>query len=90
MYYQDLCRPATRRTTASRLRRDSEDSLSGAKEDLTKDMPNPPQALKVEDVTKQLSQERAADIVSSPAAEGKGAGACGCLLFVQAQVIWWS
>lgn len=48
-------RPATRRSTASRLRRDSEDSLSGAKEDLTKDMPNPPQSLKVEEVTKQLS-----------------------------------
>jgi hypothetical protein len=52
------CRPATRRTTANRLRRDSEDSLSGgAKDDLTKDMPNPPQPLKIEEVTKQLSQQ---------------------------------
>ena len=57
-----LCRPATRRTTASKLRRDSEDSLSGAKDDLTKDMPNPPQPLKVEEVTKQLSQPGSVDV----------------------------
>lgn len=65
------CRPATRRTTASRLQRDSEDSLSGAKEDLTKDMPNPPQTLKVEEVTKQLNQPSPADLAgASLATEG--------------------
>lgn len=66
--YCIVCRPATRRTTANRLRRDSEDSLSGAKEDLTKDMPNPPQPLKVEEVTKQLSQQTSADSGGSPVA----------------------
>ena len=58
------CRPATRRTTASR-RRDSEDSLSGGKDDLTKDMPNPPQPLKVEEVTKQQSQPSSVDVPGS-------------------------
>lgn len=65
-----IVRPATRRTTANRGRRDSEDSLSGAKEDLTKDMPNPPQPLKVEEVTKQLSQSSSADGGSSLPSEG--------------------
>ena len=75
--------PATRRATASRLRRDSEDSLSGAsgpKEDLTKDMPNPPQPLKVEEVTKQLSQQSSSELSLSPAdllAEGQGSPCVG-------------
>lgn len=42
--------------------------MSGAKEDLTKDMPNPPQPLKVEEVTKQLSQQTNADSGGSPVA----------------------
>lgn len=71
-------RPATRRSTASRLRRDSEDSLSGAKEDLTKDMPNPPQPLKVEEVTKQLSQQSQRELGPSPSALSEGRGMEGC------------
>ena len=37
--------------------------MSGAKDDLTKDMPNPPQPLKVEEVTKQVTQQ---DLGPSP------------------------
>ena len=48
-------RPATRRT-AGRLGRDSEDSLPGSRDDVTRDLPHPPQPLKVEEVIQPPGQ----------------------------------
>lgn len=46
--------------------------MSGVKEDLTRDMPNPPQPQKVEEVTKQLpiQQQSSGDVVSVVPMEG--------------------
>ena len=66
-------RPSTRRVAATRLHSNSEDA-AGGDEDLTKDLPNPPQPLKVEEVHPKTRQPGSDEIPT----DGKFIGLALC------------